>query len=90
MCGATAYRTQQDQLNEGLSPRVWGNLFQKNCYTLTGRPIPTCVGQPLEAKQRMLKLEAYPHVCGATYVIAKNVVGRHGLSPRVWGNLRHR
>ena len=50
------------------------------------RPIPTCVGQPLDVPHLEDTGKAYPHVCGATVCDERRTCISHGLSPRVWGN----
>ena len=66
VCGATRHKTQFWAYWSGLSPRVWGNPADRERPSRPGRSIPTCVGQPSRAGERMRRLWVYPHVCGAT------------------------
>ena len=46
MCGGTAEKDYYKKLNEGLSPRVRGNLEQQRIPDLVIRSIPACAGEP--------------------------------------------
>ena len=86
MCGATMQRSSFSHVDEGLSPRVWGNHFSTLPDDERTRSIPTCVGQPDASMLRTLAATVYPHVCGATSPLLTLLAGNQGLSPRVWGN----
>ena len=66
VCGATVLSNQHLLKMDGLSPRVWGNLFAFSTAMNVPGPIPTCVGQPKVNKSEVYYGRAYPHVCGAT------------------------
>ena len=87
VCGATYVIAKNVVGRHGLSPRVWGNLRYHPQQPSGLRPIPTCVGQPVEEDLLLLSVGAYPHVCGATLVCRFWTRCGRGLSPRVWGNL---
>ena len=73
-------------MEEGLSPRVWGNpILTGHAFIFPGS-IPTCVGQPPGNEPSASMAEVYPHVCGATGARNRVDVDVKGLSPRVWGN----
>ena len=86
VCGATQSINHQVTVNQGLSPRVWGNPALPKPPRQQIRPIPTCVGQPDLPLDSMARKRAYPHVCGATTAIPSKGFWDLGLSPRVWGN----
>ena len=86
-CGGTRTDNFAAVRNEGLSPRVRGNL----CPRWTGLPatgsIPAGAGEPPHGQTRQTNPRVYPRGCGGT-------LGHHdahraswGLSPRVRGNL---
>ena len=87
VCGATWPRYLPFRRVRGLSPRVWGNQQVLRIRMFGLRSIPTCVGQPTVADVRAQVVAVYPHVCGATPIVAWNCLTEQGLSPRVWGNL---
>ena len=86
MCGATAIVLQIFRYLMGLSPRVRGNLRKLSESVLCFRPIPACAGQPASWVLSVLKMRAYPRVCGATGERGGGGSPRQGLSPRVRGN----
>ena len=86
VCGATFASVYLSILGEGLSPRVWGNLYAACCALIPAGSIPTCVGQPGIEKSRVAVTSVYPHVCGATQRTHQTHQYLLGLSPRVWGN----
>ena len=86
VCGATDTRALKDDLNVGLSPRVWGNHIRRYGSMHGSGSIPTCVGQPEIIRVRNFPRRVYPHVCGATGAFPRSSSSGKGLSPRVWGN----
>ena len=66
VCGATVLPNLPSFVQQGLSPRVWGNLRCERWIQYRYRSIPTCVGQPWQGPGVGLPLMVYPHVCGAT------------------------
>ena len=86
VCGAAPAQRRKRREEYGLSPRVWGSLYQV-CYAVPSRrSIPTCVGQPHDEILVFLLHEVYPHVCGAAYATGNADGSEEGLSPRVWGS----
>ena len=72
--------------NEGLSPRVRGNLKHAQSEPNVTRSIPACAGEPLRETYRHRPREVYPRVCGGTIDFSRTAAARKGLSPRVRGN----
>ena len=87
VCGAARPGHPLACPSKGLSPRVWGSLTKKPARTISGRSIPTCVGQPKVSIDIVSIAKVYPHVCGAADNIVRATQIGQGLSPRVWGSL---
>ena len=86
MCGATPYVSRAVVIEEGLSPRVRGNLSELNALNVRKRSIPACAGQPGQIAGDHRHHPVYPRVCGATDGFGVSGYGGPGLSPRVRGN----
>src|SRR5690625_8015723 len=72
----------------GLSPCVSGHhVTPINSCTDYGS-IPMCMGPPLPPFCADPFYWVYPHVYGATNILAASVVAGEGLSPGVWGHLQ--
>ena len=71
---------------EGLSPRVRGNLFGLDRCNDTARSIPARTGEPIADFMDELQNRVYPRAYGGT--LARDLVysAAVGLSPRVRGN----
>ncbi len=66
VCGGTPAAVVVGALEEGLSPRVRGNL---NCVAipeLKPGSIPACAGEPNRCNRKRLGNRVYPRVCGGT------------------------
>ena len=87
VCGGTLVRQRRAVKAEGLSPRVRGNPGGRCGLWSASRSIPACAGEPLPAFAVAVATAVYPRVCGGTVVAGRNGQARHGLSPRVRGNL---
>ena len=96
MCGGTRRRCRRRRQDEGLSPRVRGNLVLAPMRPSFPGSIPACAGEPSRSRPQRGDARVYPRVCGGT--LQKSVCPGWvmGLSPRVRGNrrplapLRHR
>ena len=86
VCGATPYVSRAVVIEEGLSPRVRGNLSELNALNVRKRSIPACAGQPGQIAGDHRHHPVYPRVCGATDGFGVSGYGGPGLSPRVRGN----
>ena len=87
VCGGTLICSSSRPPSRGLSPRVRGNLYIYQYYYILGGSIPACAGEPGSRRRRTCIGWVYPRVCGGTGPDGGNAAARHGLSPRVRGNL---
>ncbi len=90
-CGGTKGRDGFIGLQDGLSPRVRGNL-RAICSTRNRwGPIPARAGEPHRQRSGFRECRAYPRACGGTNEPNVALPPAAGLSPRVRGNrLEHR
>ena len=86
VCGGTLPRQAQLVYQEGLSPRVRGNLQHYQWHFACVRSIPACAGEPTQAVHGSEAGKVYPRVCGGTPQIRSQLFWKNGLSPRVRGN----
>ena len=87
VCGGTKPSPEDVIREQGLSPRVRGNLVAWISASCSRGSIPACAGEPRSSMATSPGWQVYPRVCGGTHV---NRAGFHicqGLSPRVRGNL---
>ena len=87
VCGGTIGSTRRRTFVNGLSPRVRGNLAVSQPATSSRRSIPACAGEPPSVQHGAVSQRVYPRVCGGTVRGRIYIPHRHGLSPRVCGNL---
>ena len=86
VCGGTSFEQLAKESEEGLSPRVRGNLSSARSSTSPSGSIPACAGEPDSPSECVCMGWVYPRVCGGTlagWAMASPVTG---LSPRVRGN----
>ena len=86
VCGGTPDAADQNQIFEGLSPRVRGNPGQCPAAYGRGGSIPACAGEPQPPQTETTTTTVYPRVCGGTGCGAAATTSATGLSPRVRGN----
>ena len=91
--GGTNGGNLRDGINEGLSPRVRGNLPRFLFEFINKRSIPACTGEPAVGDDDLShgdKLRSIPACTGEPFgsLISAAAVLSMGLSPRVRGNLR--
>ena len=86
MCGGTDFFSPVSAIQEGLSPRVRGNLQLGFLDSDQRRSIPACAGEPTCPHWNRTPTEVYPRVCGGTYLSFRSDHSTYGLSPRVRGN----
>src|SRR5690625_6599537 len=79
---------QMALLARGLSPCVWGHHVARCNSCIDYGSIPMCMGPPLPHFCADPFYWVYPHVYGATKILARAVVAGKGLSPCVWGHLQ--
>ena len=89
MCGGTNLQHLNSLSDEGLSPRVRGNLKLAAHPTQYTGTIPACAGEPIAALVHGKLYKDYPRVCGGTFIMDLISCNLHGLSPRVRGNLAY-
>ena len=86
VCGGTAKPTATSGDDDGLSPRVRGNLALRQRLAIQARSIPACAGEPYSRLYDRGVDRVYPRVCGGTCRWCIRRSGPTGLSPRVRGN----
>ena len=85
-CGGTSPLPAFDLPDEGLSPRVRGNLDLGPAAQSGDRSIPARAGEPGGPRLTPRMTWVYPRACGGTRIAEIQKVLGHGLSPRVRGN----
>ena len=88
VCGGTARRRAFHEQQQGLSPRVRGNLRLGDSNPRAIGSIPACAGEPPGSGRHRNKPRVYPRVCGGTSEETWYTAEEAGLSPRVRGNLQ--
>ena len=76
--------------NDGLSPRVRGNLGLAVAVPVPLGSIPACAGEPTRRNKTRIAKTVYPRVCGGTRRNRIPALHCAGLSPRVRGNPQFR
>ena len=66
MCGGTDHVPYAIHQEEGLSPRVRGNLSSVVRWRVVQRSIPACAGEPPDPGSALTQQTVYPRVCGGT------------------------
>ena len=87
VCGGTRGEPLPPKGAIGLSPRVRGNRPPLAVLHFVAGSIPACAGEPPPAGRAVVSHRVYPRVCGGTGIRNRRRPARHGLSPRVRGNL---
>ena len=90
VCGGTGSIGASTISEQGLSPRVRGNLLVQRRADRRIGSIPACAGEPSPDRCSPLPRKVYPRVCGGTGTGVLDSAGGNGLSPRVRGNLGYR
>ncbi len=88
VCGGTGNAPGQHHPEQGLSPRVRGNLGERHFDADHRGSIPACAGEPSSSMPPRANVAVYPRVCGGTWPAPFSRRVRPGLSPRVRGNPR--
>ena len=86
VCGGTKKRTGVAPSDNGLSPRMRGNLGLLCDAVSAGGSIPAYAGEPAPLPGIAAFARVYPRVCGGTWLSAIQRHDRPGLSPRMRGN----
>ena len=87
VCGGTGGPLHNWRPRRGLSPRVRGNLDDRDKAANIVGSIPACAGEPTSMLIGCNAAPVYPRVCGGTDDRIVHAFHRGGLSPRVRGNL---
>ena len=85
-CGGTAFSGGVVVPDEGLSPRVRGNLDVAAEHDVLSGSIPARAGEPPACAYRGAPPAVYPRACGGTLRTPYYDNEDEGLSPRVRGN----
>ena len=85
-CGETMIGTSLRYPNQGLSPRMRGNLTSFPRSAGCQRSIPAHAGKPLSPCASTSSIRVYPRACGETFDFALGPGDLAGLSPRMRGN----
>ena len=88
MCGGTSVCGSVGVCRGGLSPRVRGNLQNRQRAVSIRGSIPACAGEPPYQCGATGIDGVYPRVCGGTHSSQATNIRSRGLSPRVRGNRR--
>ena len=86
VCGGTLHPLPRQVGEQGLSPRVRGNLQHGLRHGRGAGSIPACAGEPTSRRWTAACGWVYPRVCGGTTRIEASLWQGQGLSPRVRGN----
>ena len=86
VCGGTGPVGVYRHTDEGLSPRVRGNLVLVLTDPSLQGSIPACAGEPPGTSPTGRRRRVYPRVCGGTSGFEHTSFSLSGLSPRVRGN----
>ena len=89
VCGGTGLISSSRIGQNGLSPRVRGNLIRSRWRSRKVGSIPACAGEPPGVVREGSCSRVYPRVCGGTDPGMHPLRIRPGLSPRVRGNRSH-
>ena len=84
-CGDKLGKNFDETLQEGSSPRVWGQGDTLMPLTVAKRIIPTRVGTSASTAVANALEQDHPHACGDKFSIASRALSVAGSSPRVWG-----
>ena len=74
-------------MQDGTSPRLWGDYFASNATFRRPRYIPTSVGRLKSLTPSASAGTVHPHVCGEIACSSVNCLNSCGTSPRLWGDL---
>ena len=86
VCGGTIATAVGAAFQQGLSPRVRGNLARRRRADVLVGSIPARAGEPATGLPAPTRWWVYPRVCGGTCRTASARYPSRGLSPRVRGN----
>ena len=85
VCGEHFHERAIRNNDSGSSPRMWGTLIDSINSSVSGRFIPTYVGNTAHQSLQRLSAAVHPHVCGEHSLSFSITFPHHGSSPRMWG-----
>ena len=86
-CGDKGFVNKNAEINEGSSPRVWGQV-KFSFYEIDSiRIIPTRVGTSVKEGKKKNAYGDHPHACGDKQIFTMRLIKFSGSSPRVWGQV---
>ena len=88
-CGETMAKAKEIRRNQGLSPRMRGNLQIALANGASAGSIPAHAGKPGHDRQGYDREGVYPRACGETICREFGSCFPRGLSPRMRGNPGH-
>ena len=74
-----------EEVKAGSSPHAWGTVQFDRQKDLTGRFIPTCVGNRHQTAGMVRRGTVHPHMRGEQYIAHSGGEGTAGSSPHAWG-----
>ena len=89
-CGGTCHHPHGRDHDQGLSPRLRGNLLPPYPQPTETRSIPAPAGEPPRPGGSTWYSTVYPRACGGTSTPTEQACPASGLSPRLRGNLKTR
>ncbi len=84
-CGEHTLMPWPIQNATGLSPHLWGTLFNIDHQAFGFRFIPTPVGNTSPLRSAGARAAVYPHTCGEHVTVSEERSPKAGLSPHLWG-----
>ena len=85
VCGEHPTMKPVALVERGSSPRLWGTWIVGFIHPVTGRFIPTSVGNIVAGLMSAGFFAVHPHVCGEHATQPKATRPKRGSSPRLWG-----
>ena len=87
-CGERGCAFSVCQHGTGSSPRLWGTRAKDGRLMLSGRFIPTAVGNAVYFRCKSRTGPVHPHGCGERAEARTRQIRPIGSSPRLWGTLK--
>ena len=85
-CGEICYPDRPSPLNNGTSPRLWGDFLITKTTLGRTRYIPTLVGRFVPGSGSPPRYAVHPHACGEIEIRPNYHPTDYGTSPRLWGD----
>ncbi len=85
-CGEISLTVSASPLDNGTSPRLWGDSSLRQHTRRYWRYIPTLVGRLDKGMANILMEMVHPHACGEINTALMRRCPLNGTSPRLWGD----